>query len=202
MKQRVKFEEDSLVRELQEMWGIRAPARGSRIPKPTTADSSWKRCKHWGGDRLCECCQQRELVAGHMARAQVIYLKHNTFVKKRLHAELLTHTNGTGQHEYFDDIEGLVWEKVASNIDNYESQGVPLAWLRKVVRSVVEDYFDSEWAKKRDIRKTQSLGDYNKALDQAAVVDECGDLVRPMAKPTSPEGRGPDDSDDSENKVA
>src|SRR5258708_30610504 len=78
-------------------------------PKPQPLQEPWKPCKHFGGDRECERCQRKELVAGliyagAMAKADAMFKEHRAFVRKRINAELLPYTDGEAYHE-FDDLK-------------------------------------------------------------------------------------------------
>jgi DNA-directed RNA polymerase specialized sigma24 family protein len=194
------------VKILSAKWGI-TKGLPLPIPQPKPVQPTWSPCKHWlkrwglsdvPEDDMPECdnCKAERILraAGDSDKTQAMYDWYRPFVRKRLHAELLPYTKQIGQHPQFDDIEQLVWAKVMVSIDGYDPQGMPFAWLRTVVNSVVKDYFAGAYLDRRDTRKTQSLGDNpDKALDQIRVVDERGNPCLPQEKPVSPEDAGPDD---------
>jgi hypothetical protein len=164
------------VRAIRESWGIVRP-RPYLVPPPVVP-TRWTPCTHWGGTRKCASCE-RPKAAGVMVKAQSLYEGYRDFVRARIHAELLPYTNG-GSFKEFSDLESDVWHNVARKIESYEDRGTPMAWLKVVVRSTVNDHFDSQWAKKRDIRLETLFGDTSTLTTDAV-----------HAKPTSPTGKGP-----------
>ncbi|MFZ3277989.1 MAG: hypothetical protein WA182_13895 [Candidatus Sulfotelmatobacter sp.] len=184
--------ENDEVSKIRASWGV-TKNQVLRIP-PSIPERGWRPCKHWSAyGEECENCKAEIEIDEHAKRAGRLYDQYRPFVRKRLHAELLPYTKQIGQHPQFDDIESLVWEKVTTSIGSAQVE-TPFAWLRTVVASVVLDYFDGAYRKKRDVRKTQTLGDMpDKALDQMRVVDERGNICLPQEKPVGPKGHGPNE---------
>jgi hypothetical protein len=120
---------------------------------------SWKPCKFWAGEALCETCLKR-LPAGVLAKVNQMFEKHETFVLSRIYAETL----GRADEERRKDITNEVWAVVTRKIgdfvpdDNLASQG-ELAWLRRVTELTVASWFQRLNAMKRGTYITGQLDD-------------------------------------------
>jgi hypothetical protein len=97
-----------------------------------------------GGDCLADTVGSNRLkqAAGCMAKAEAMFQKpdNRKFVKWRLHRELTKYPN---HGHLFDDLENIVWYRVAKYIDTYQDIGLkrdkdgeqlPFAWLKEIVR--------------------------------------------------------------------
>lgn len=188
---------DDEVKRLSAAWGV-TKNQILRVP-PSIPSKTWKPCKHWGGKDLCQNCKAERdgMVGDSSAQVQAMFDNHRPFVRKQLHAELRSRTN-SGQHPEFRDIESQVWMTVKVRIEGYAERGQPIAWLKTVVHSTVQDYFKGKFRDMRDERKTANMGAgtaLDLALDQNICTDETGDNVRPMVKSVKPEGVAPDSID-------
>jgi hypothetical protein len=175
------------------------PAPPASIPDDDESYQPWTPCKHFGGTRECSRCKAKKTAAGRkhvsaMRLADDMYRDHEMFVKSRIHAELQPYTGGK-PFSSFDDLEQVVWRGIASRIETYNPQASPttgkemqLTWLRRVVHSVVIDYFKREYAAKRGNNKTVSLGDFDPSNEAA------------FATPKRPAGAPPDEEDSGPSK--
>lgn len=115
---------------------------------------------------LCVNCRYQQFIStfkasASMRKAQEMWDKYRKFVRARCRAEMRKYTeSGEVNEAQLDDMEMAVWKQVAAKIDQYKDRGLkhgPLAWLKTVIFSVVNNYYRDSWRQCRDIRKETSL---------------------------------------------
>ena len=143
---------------------LRRPAPRPIEPDTTRSEhQQWEPCAYWGGTRECPRCR-RPVSAGAMAQAQQMWTQHRRFVLDRLDKEIPRYIGGRHAREYsrYSDVEQAVWTKVADKIEHFTpnprlAAGGALAWLTTVAHSVVNDWFSTLFASKRDVRREMVL---------------------------------------------
>lgn len=159
---------DDEAAQLRAKWGV-TKNQALRIP-PSVPQKAWRPCKHWDttpvkdGEederRMCpNCAADREgMVGQYSEQIQSMYDQHRRFVWKQLHERLRVRTS-LAIHPEFYDIESKVWTTVNVRIAGYDDRGQPLAWLKSVIHSTVEDYFKEKYRTKRGALVTSNTTD-------------------------------------------